>query len=779
MELSTKFICATREYATFEKFVPAPYFRRKFMLEGRPQRACLSICGLGFYELYVNGAQITKGALAPYISNPDDLLYYDIYEISEYLEPGENVIGILLGNGMQNPIGGAVWEFDAAGWRSAPKLALALLLETQSGEMVRITADESFRTCASPIIMDDLRAGEFYDARQEAWGWNLPGFDDSSWGYALPAQTPGGEAVICRAEPIVVTKKLEAVAVRKGRISRFPNTRENLPVIEPLDDESAEEGWLYDFGLNTAGVCALKVRGERGQKIVLQFGELLDSEGGLDLRAMMFLPKRFNHRDIYICKGDGEETYRPSFTYHGFRYCLVTGITEQQAQKGLLTCEVMNSRLLARGGFSCSDETANALWDAAVVSDLSNFYYFPTDCPHREKNGWTGDAALSAEQMLCCLSVENSFREWLRNIRKAQTPEGALPGIVPTAGWGFDWGNGPAWDCALCFLPYYTWVYRGDRQILEENADAIFRYLEYLRGRCDDRGLLEFGLGDWCHAGRPSDDPKAPLAVTDTLIGMDICDKARRIFEVLQRPLQKEFPEKLYDSLHQAAREHLICRETMTVLGECQTSQAMALYYQLFKEDERGRAFAVLLSMIEENRCCMDVGILGGRVLFHVLADYGEAELAFRMITQTKFPSYGGWIAQGATSLWESFQNLGDVPDSKNHHFWGDIISWFIKNLAGIIVNPYGNDCRHVELRPRFLRSLTHAQAHYDTVAGTVSSAWERKADGRILWKVEAAYGCSGCMRLPERYCFEDGTREKGLQSGVYLLKETDWDSGE
>lgn len=770
MELSTRFICATKEYSTFEKSIPAPYFRRKFHLETNPNLAEICICGLGFYELYVNGIKITKGRLAPYISNLDDIIYYDNYEISKHLVLGDNVIGILLGNGMQNPFGGEIWEFEKARWRSAPKLALTLTMEFSNHTRTIIHADEEFRTAPSPIWMDDLRAGEFYDARKELQGWNLPDFDDSSWDKAMDTETPRGEAVLCKVEPIVVKDEIAPVSITPGKISCYPMIRENLPVIEPLADEHYKEGWLYDFGVNSAGVCKLRIHGKRGQKIVLQFGELLSDDGGLDLRAMAFLPKRFNHRDIYICKGEEEECYQPSFTYHGFRYCLVFGITKEQATKELLTYEVMCSDLESRGGFECSDSTANALWKATMVSNLSNFFYFPTDCPHREKNGWTGDAALSAEQMLCSLSVEKSLREWLRNLRKAQTEEGALPGIVPTAGWGFSWGNGPAWDSALIYLPYYVWLYRGDQEILKENATAIFRYIHYLSSRCDEKGLLHFGLGDWCHVGRQSDQPKAPLVVTDTLIAMDLCEKSMKIFDVLQLKLQKSFTTELYDNLYHAAREYLIDRNTFVVLGECQTSQSMAIFYNLFKEEEKKEAFDVLLRFIVESKDSMDVGILGARVLFHVLSSFDKTELAFQMITKKEFPSYGNWIEQGATSLWESFQHKGETPESKNHHFFGDISSWFIKNLAGIRINPQERNPKEISLKPHFIPSLSYAKAHYDMAIGRVSSFWTKENEQQIVWCIEVPKDCCGIMALPKGYCFVDGENKKELQSGTFLV---------
>ena len=242
---------------------------------------------------------------------------------------------------------------QTARYRSAPKLALSFEASLESGETVAFEADERFVCASSPIDYDDLRVGEFYDARREIAGWNLPDFDDSAWTPALPAETPRGECRLCQAEPIVATGDLKPVCIRRGAIGLQPEIRDTLPVVEPVGVEALTEGWLYDFGVNAAGNCRLKIRGHRGQKIVLQYGETLDRDGNLDLRGMSFLPKAFNHRDVYVCKGEGEEVHLPSFTYHGFRYCLVLGLEDEQATPELLTYVVMNSDLSTRGDFTC------------------------------------------------------------------------------------------------------------------------------------------------------------------------------------------------------------------------------------------------------------------------------------------------------------------------------------------------------------------------------------------------------------------------------------------
>ena len=747
MKFVQRFIRATEDYTTLEHFVPAPYLRRSFAV-GHAAKGSLQICGLGFYELYLNGQRITKGRLAPYISDPDDIVYFDRYEVE--LTEGENVIGVLLGNGFTNDPGGYIWDFDQAPYRGAPQMALRLEY-TDAGEGRVLESDTQWRTAPSPIVFDDYRFGEHYDARLEQPGWCAPGFDDSGWRPAVPAPRPRGEQRLCTAEPIGVAQEIRPVSVQK-----------------------TDGGYLYDFGVNTAGVCRLRLCGTPGQRIDLIHAERLEN-GQPDLYSVWFPQEQWErdrelvHRDVYICRG-GEESYTPSFTYHGFRYVLVTGITDEQAVPELLTLLEMHSLLEERGGFSCSDETANKLQEMTRRSDLANLYYFPTDCPQREKNGWTADASLSAEHMLLNLSVDKSYREWLRNIVKAQADDGALPGIIPTSGWGFASGNGPAWDSVLVELPYQLYRYRGDTETAAECAAAILRYLHYLTTRTDENGLLAIGLGDWCPAGRPSDKYKAPLIFTDTVIAKDIADKAARLFTALGMQPQAAFARTISAGFHAAVREHLIDTGTLLAAGNCQTTQAMALYYGIFTPGERQAAFARLTEMIEEHDGHMDVGVLGARVLFHVLTAFGRSDLAFDMIVRPDFPSYGNWVARGATSLWEDHRAEGDPVNSRDHHFWGDISSWFIRSLAGIRYDPHCTGRPQAEICPAFIPQLTHAEGFYLSPAGKIGSAWRREENGGITLTVEIPAGLSGHIRLESGYVFDDGTAFRPAKSGCYRV---------
>lgn len=746
MDKSIRFIAATENFNTFDAPVPAPYLRKSFISDTEAA-AQLEIAACGFYELFFNGEKITKGFLAPYISNTDDNVYFDTYEIR--LNKGENVIGIILGNGFQNNPGGYIWDFDKASFRSAPKFSLKLSLNENGNETVLLTSDSEFKTHPSPILNDDYRFGVSYNSNLEIKGWNEKDFDDSDWSNAISAETPKGELKPCTVEPIVSGEERKPISIFKE-----------------------DDGYVYDFGVSDAGVCRLCINGKKGQEVVFRYADILKN-GKFFLENMWFVrdmwerDKELVHKDTYICHGDGIEYYTPIFIYHGFRYVKVTGITPEQATEELLTYVPLHSDLKSRGGFSCSDDITNKLQEMTRRSDLSNFHYFPTDCPQREKNGWTADAALSCEQLLLNFTAENSYREWLDNIRKAQNAEGALPGIVPTGGWGFEWVNGPAWDCVLAYLPYFTYVLRGETEMITESAVAFIRYLDYLSARKDENGLLHIGLGDWCHAGRGADDPKAPLEVTDSIISFDIADKIAFMLKAVGNTDGSAKAERFAAEMRTAVRANLIDFNTLTVKGECQTSQAMALFYGIFEPEEKPKAFNALLRFVHEADDHLDVGVLGGRVIFRVLSDFGYADLAFKMITRTDFPSYGNWIARGATTLWESF--LPDSVDSPNHHFWGDISAWFIEYLAGINYNHDRISPNTVLIAPKFVDSLQNAEGFYEAPLGKIFCRWKRDGD-KIRLTLEIPEGVKAIYSF-EGYFLTDCT-DSELKTGEYLLEK-------
>ena len=398
-------------------------------------------------------------------------------------------------------------------------------------------ADETFCTHPSPILHNDERLGYIYDARREIPGWCEPDFDDSEWDNAKQCLSPRGERVICEADPIKIRQRIEPVSL--AYFDELPYAYDGtLENAKPIASTVRKHVYVYDFGVNTAGVTELHIHGKPGQIITVRHGEW-NQKGRFSVSTTMFFREGlvqpyldYNQTDIFILKG-GEETLVPRFKYDGFRYAYVEGLEPEQATKDALTYLEMSSDLGERGSFASSDESLNRLFDMTDRADRSNFVWFPTDCPHREKNGWTGDASMSAEHMLMHMKAETSLRVWLRSIRAAQRIDGALPGIVPTGGWGFEWGNGPAWDSVAFNLPFEIYRTTGDRDVIKENASMMLRYLSYVITRRDERGLVAIGLGDWV-------DPfeyyghgttiASPLVVTDSVMLYDIAKKAAHLF---------------------------------------------------------------------------------------------------------------------------------------------------------------------------------------------------------------------------------------------------------
>ena len=303
--------------------------------------------------------------------------------------------------------------------------------------------------------------------------------------------------------------------------------------------------------------------------------------------------------------------------------------------------------------------------------------------------------------------------------------------------------------------------------MITECAPAFMKYLRYIRSRCDERGLLAIGLGDWCQVG--GNEPKAPLSVTDTITSMDIASKIAVMLSAVNMDKEAKYARGEAEKYRNAVRRELIDFNTLTVLGSCQTSQAMALYYGIFNPDEEEKAFNVLLDLVHKADDHIDLGVLGGRVIFHVLSRFGQSDLALKMITREDFPSYGNWIKRGATTLWEEFFSP-DTENSQNHHFWGDISAWFIKAIAGINLNPSKTDVNEVLISPSFPSTLSYASGSHVAPLGEVISEWKRTEVGDITLTVSVPKDMRAAAVLPDGFAFENGKTEMPAASGTYRI---------
>ena len=592
MGLPATFIGRSTRLNTMEQYVPAPIFRKTFNVSKKARFAKITICGLGFYRLFINGSNITKGILAPYISNLDHKVYYDEYDIAKYLKNGKNAIGIMLGNGMLNADGGRVWDFDLASFRAAPMVAF-LLEYTDSDGQHTVSSNTSVKTADSALYYDDLRCGCFYNANLEQSGWNTIDFDDSTWDNAILRTAPKGEKLLCTAEPITLCSNEPPISVTEGEIAPGYKLRDGgIRGGEFFESAPEKQGYIYDFGTNCAGVFTAKIKNVApGTKISFQCAERLDSKGRIDYNNILFYPDGYAQRDIYICRG-GSEEFMPLFTYHGFRYLFVSGIDPKNIT---ITRQECTSALKKAGEFWCDNQIINKIQELVLRSDRSNFVYFPTDCPQREKNGWTGDAAVSTEQFLYNFYAENSLSVWLSNIVAAQNEQGALPGIVPTGGWGFEWGNGPSWDCVVQVLTDAICRFSGNNNIINQTANALYKYIKYIQTKTDENGLVAIGLGDWLQPNCTPDCPTTPLVVTDSTMCYQIAKISAKMFKIAGLEEYHDYALNFAEKMLSNIRKHLISPDGTYALCKTQSAQALFIYYEVF-EDKKIPAAAKILT---------------------------------------------------------------------------------------------------------------------------------------------------------------------------------------
>lgn len=700
---------------------PAPYLRRTIALSGSIRKARAYIAGLGYHELSINGQRIGDDLLAPAFSRYDRTIYYQTRDVTAALRAGANTIGVILGNGWYNCFTAEVWDFKQAPWRAQPKLRFQLEIEFEDGRRQTVASDTNWRSATGPIVFDGLRNGETYDARLEQPEWDRPRFDEASWKPVRIVPPPGGTMRSQQFPPIRVTGTL-----------RPRSCREVKPGV-----------WIADLGQDIAGWARLRATGPAGTEITLRYAEKLGADGDIDPSNInWFIKSGECQTDRFILKGAGEELFEPRFTYHGFQYIQITGYP------GSPSCEAIEGRvvhtdLLSRGEFVCSNPLLNAIQQAARWSTLGNYHGIPTDCPHREKNGWTGDAHLSAEQVLFNFNPVAAYRKWLRDFHDVQRDSGQLPGIVPTGGWGYNWGSGPAWDSALILIPWYLYLYEGDTEGLAENYPFMKRYVDYMTSMATGH-LVNFGLGDWCPPVGGAGAHKCPTEVTDTAYYFIDTHLLATIAAVLGRGADAKRYGQLAGRIRKAFQKRYLDPKTGLVTGNTQTSMACALYQGLVDEADQPAVFAALIAEVEAQKRHIDCGILGAKYLLHTLTDLGRADLAYAIATQTDYPSWGLWIAQGATTLWENW----DGKCSRNHHMYSDISAWFYRGLAGIMPDPSAPGFRRVIIAPNPVAGLEWVKAWHEAPQGRIVSNWSVR-EGLFRLDVEFPPDTEGEVHLP------------------------------
>ena len=700
--------------------VPAPLLRTAFMIDKPVARARLYGTGLGFHELYLNGEKVGDQVLSPVFTQYEKRVCYLVHDVTAHIREGRNALGAMLGNGWYNQHAREVWQIHRAAWRDRPKLLCKLVIEFADGSHQVIASGPDWRVTQGAIRYDGIRNGETYDAREEKSGWATADFDDTEWPRAVPAEPPAGELAWEGMPPVRVTQTLKPVTIKDIGAGRQ----------------------IVDFGQNVTGWARLRVTGPAGTEIKLTYGERLREDGSV---SHQYLDKHVKsggfQTDRYILSGRENENWEPRFTYHGFRFVEISGYPGKLSAEDI-AARVLRTDFSQAGDFRCSDKTVNRIVECASWSYRGNFQGRPTDCPHREKNGWAGDAVMAAEQAMYQWHNVPAYEQWMRSFRDVQRPHGQMPLIIPTGDWGYDYRGEvqPPRDAAFLVIPWYLYLYHGDRRVLEDNFPGMKAWVDYCGTRARDH-IVDEGIGDHSPAGEPTE-----TALTSTAFYFQGADLLARIAGVIGRDEEA----KRYTALAQeikAAYQKRFRRDGGTYGEGTQTAQACTLGLGLCSPQEQDDVVARLVDDVEARGRHLATGNLGTKYLFRALSRNGHADLAYEAAMQRSSPGYGYWIDQGATTLWEWWTD--DSP-SLNHGRWADIVAWFHQELAGLRADPAYPGFKHFIVQPHLLGDLTWVSAWHDSVHGRIETAWRRDGE-RLTMTVLAPPNTTATIHVPAR----------------------------
>jgi alpha-L-rhamnosidase len=652
--------------------------RKEFNLNKGTASARAYICGLGYYELRLNGRKVGRNVLDPAWTTYDKRALYVTYDITEYLRPGANAVAVMLGQG----------------WYKANVLLLQMNIELEDGSKIEVVSDASWKGMDGPVVSDSIYNGETYDARLETSGWDRPGFDDSRWSNVNVVDGPKGELSSQMMPPIRV-----------------------VDTIVPLKMMSPTAGvFVFDMGQNFSGRAQLRVRGPRGTTIKLRFAELLHDNGMINQENL----RGARAEDVYILKGGGEEVWEPRFTYHGFRYVELTGYPGVPAVN-TIRGRVVHTAVEPAGSFSCSKPILNSLQRIIVWGQTSNLHSIPTDCCQRdERMGWMGDAQGTAEEAMYNFDMAAFYTNFLRDIRDVQDEKGTITDTVPHI--GGQRPADPAWGTAYPLICWYMYQYYGDRRILEEHYEGIKKYVEYLRSRAEN-GLVKFSYyGDWVAVD------KTPGSIVSSFYYFyDV-----KILADMAKILGKDQDAKMYSALAEAIKtafhKEYFDPKTNSYGSGTQTANVLPLFLDLVPQPVRGAVWGNLFdNIVYKNNSHLTTGIIGTKYLMELLTRTGTSDLAYDIATQTTYPSWGYMIENGATTLWELWQlRQGPSMNSHNHPMFGSVGSWLYKALAGINLLPDSVGFEKIRIAPQMVRDLRFASGSLRTVRGVVSSSWSR-----------------------------------------------------
>ncbi|NCB06999.1 MAG: alpha-L-rhamnosidase [Bacteroidia bacterium] len=727
---------------TREEIVHAsPLLRKEFQVDKKIEQAFVYVTASGFYELFLNGKKVGDHVLDPGVTDYRKTVLYSTYDVTSMLKKGANVVGAMLGNGawnMRKTEGRWSWGRGGATFGN-PALIMQLIVTYTDGSQSVIISDETWKTAEGPITFNNLYGGEDYDARKELPGWSAPGFNDSEWQPVALANEPGGKLKSQLMPAIKVTNTLA-----------------------PVKQTNPEPGvFLFDLGQNIAGWWRLEVKGSPGQVIRIRGAETLnDSLFTKPLEEGDKLSTKFKYHaetwTDYTLKSDKTEIYEPRFFYTGFRFIEVTVSDRKNPELLKVEGKVVRSALEHNGVFITSDSLLNQIHRAGVWSQMANTQSYPTDCPHREKGAYNGDGQVIAETSIHDFQMAPFYTKWLNDMRDSQEGNGRIPNTSPVLVGGM--GGGVAWGSAYILIPWWMNHYYHDTRMLQEHYPTMKRYVNYLKelGSKDenpaDPYIIDnfdgywYSLGEWCAPGQ-SDCPVH--AVVNTYYYFNNALLLSKIAGKLGFQQDEVYYKALSDTIRQEFNRRFFNPETALYGTDetYQTYQLLSLVGDLVPDGYRGKVFQTIVDDIKMRGDHLNTGIIGTKYLWPVLVQGGENELAYRVATQTSYPSYGFWINNGATTLLEEWAGR----NSHNHQMFGAITEYFYKFLAGIQSPMEGNTTpgyNYIFIEPHVPQGLGFVNASVETVAGTVSSNWKMNS-GTFLHDVVIPANAAATIALP------------------------------
>ncbi len=709
---------------------PSPVFRKQFSSDKKIVSATAYITAHGLYEAFINGHRIGNAYLTPGWTSYNKRLQYQVYDVTNLLQNGNNAIGVTLGSGWYR--GSLAWAANKNLYGKDIALLLQINIVYSDGSKATITSDDTWKSTTGAIRYSEIYNGETVDARMDKAGWLLPGYNDADWSGVKTADFSNDNLIATYNEPIRKHETFQPV--------KFFTTPKGEKII--------------DFGQNLVGWVVMKVKGNAGDTISLSHAEVMDKEGNFytdNLRAA-------KAQDHFILKGGAEEAFEPHFTWHGFRYVKVEGYPGELKRENF-EAVVLYSDMKETGTFSSSNALINQLQHNIEWGQKGNFLDVPTDCPQRdERLGWTGDAQVFSRTASFNMGVNNFFSKWMKDVAADQFSSGAVPHVVPNV-LGGSAGGSAGWSDVATIIPWNMYLAYGDTAILKQQYSSMKAWVEYMHTQSkNDLWNTGFHFGDWLFY-RPDDDNDGRAAVTDKyLIAQCFYAHSTQLLIKAANVLGETTDAENYSSLLKQIKD-AFTKEYMTSNGRLvsgtQTAYVLALNFDMLPESLRMQAAARLAENVKSYGNHLTTGFLGTPYLCHVLTRFGYVDVAYKLLLQDTYPSWLYPVKMGATTIWERWD--GQKPDSTfetpgmnsfNHYAYGAIGDWMYREMVGLDTYEDGVGYKHIKIQPHIGGGFTFATASLQTNYGKLSNSWKVQ-DGQVMMDVEIPVNTTATVYIP------------------------------